>query len=129
MSESRLWRVTALLIRAPELPAGDTRCGIELDLCLTPRGEPDPAAGDTEAAWRVRRFWRDRPDWHGFLVPLDNGWGLRGHSDPDEPLRVIEGRSFRPGEYLTLRRPNGEELLFRIVSVLAREPSQAMTRS
>ncbi len=120
MSEARLCRVTALLASGPGRPAGDLRCGIEVDLCLTAGSLPDPHACEAETPWRVRRFWPDRPDWRGYLIPLDeNRWGMRGTGDPDDPVRELEGRVFRPGEYLMLRRPNGDELSFRIVSVEA----------
>ena len=35
----------------------------------------------------------------------------------DVALWDLEGRVFRPGEYVTLRRPGGDELIFRIVDV------------
>ena len=117
MSEQKLSQVTALLARGPDQPNGDTRCGIVLEVCLTPQGNLDPAACSKEP-WRVRRFWRDRPEWRGALLRLDDGkWGMQAASNPDEPLRELDGQVFRPGEYLMLRRPNGEELVFRIVSV------------
>jgi hypothetical protein len=120
MPDVRFSRVTALLVTGPGMPEGDTRCGIEIELCLTGTGQPDLSACGTDLQWRVRRFWPDRLDWHGFLIPLgEGGWGVRGTSDPDEPLWELEGRLFRPGEYLMLRRPNGDELSFRIVSVEA----------
>lgn len=119
MSEPRLSRVTALLARGPDQPHGDTRCGIEMDVCLTPQGQLDPEACEFQN-WRVRRFWRDRPDWRGALIQMDRRhWGMQASTGPDEPLRELIGGIYRPGEYLTLRRPNGEELVFRIVSVAA----------
>jgi hypothetical protein len=118
MSDARMVRVTALLASGPGKPEGDTRCGIEIELCLTPAGQPDSDACSSTAPWRARRFWRNRPDWRGYLVQLDTDrWGMRGSGDPDEPVWEIRGRVFRPGEYLMLLRPNGDELSFRIVSV------------
>lgn len=128
MSEARFARVTALLTSAPGRPAGDTRCGVEIELCLTPLGEPDRLGCATDAAWSARRFWRDRPDWNGFLIPLDGDrWGLRGANDPDEPFWELRGRRFRPGDHLTLRRPNGEELTFRVVSVETVRPTPRLS--
>ncbi len=116
MDEPKLSRVTALLARGPDEPNGDTRCGIELEVCLTPPGYLYPGA----QPGRVRRFWRDRPDWLGTLQRIDDGrWGMQAARNPDEPLRELVGQVFRPGEYIMLRRPNGEELVFRIVSVEA----------
>ncbi len=117
MPGARLSRVTTLLARAPGLPGGDTRSGMELELCLDARGQIEPACG--EEPWPVRRFWRDREDWHGILVPVGEGWGLRSARGEDEPLWELQVRLVRPGEYLTLVRPGQDELLFRIVNVEA----------
>jgi hypothetical protein len=118
MSTPRLSRVTALLASSARQPQGDTRCGMEIVLCLTADGQPDPLACGTGEPWPVRRFWSDRPDWHGFLIAHDDdSWAMRSTADPDEPLRDLQGRTFRPGEYLTLRRADGTQLSFRIVSV------------
>ena len=120
MCEPRLCRVTALLASAPGLPRGDTACGVELELCLNSASQPAPRASGTDLPWSARRFWKDRPDWHGYLVPMDGDrWAMRGSDDPDGPLWELQVRLFRPGEYLMLRRPNGDELSFRIVSVQA----------
>ncbi len=120
MSSSRLCRIAALLASSPRQPEGDTQCGMELVLCLTADGQPDLLAAAGGAPWRVRRFWSHRADWHGLLMPLDDeSWAIRSSADPDEPLWHLLGKAFRPGEYLTLRRPDGRELSFRIVSVEA----------
>ena len=34
----------------------------------------------------------------------------------DDPIWTFDGVVFRPGELVRLRRPNGEDYLFRIVS-------------
>jgi len=118
MSSPNLRRVTALLASSPQKPQGDTRCGMEILLCLNADSQPDlSACGEP---WRVRRFWSDRPDWHGLLVAHDeDSWAMRSAADPDEPLWDLRARTFRPGEYVTLRRPDGRELSFRIVSIEA----------
>jgi hypothetical protein len=90
---------------------------MEIVLSLTAESQPDPS---TTEPGRVRRFWSDRPDWHGLLVAHENvSWAVRAADDPDEPLWDLEARTFRPGEYLTLGRSDGTELAFRIVSVEA----------
>jgi hypothetical protein len=117
MTAPRALRVTALLARGPGQPNGDIRCGIELTVCLTPSGHLNPGECETLPG-RVRRFWRDRPDWQGILQRIDeNRWGLQAVDNPDEPLRELEATVVRPGAYLILRRPNAEELVFRVVSV------------
>ena len=52
----------------------------------------------------------DAPWWPVFLSEL-------ARHDPDEPLWELSLSLIRPGEYLTLRRPSGEALVFRIVQV------------
>ncbi len=116
MDGPRLTRLTAVLARGPNQPNGDTACGIEIELCLNARGQIEAACAGEEP-WRVRRFWPDREDWHGELVPLDDGWGVRGTQGDDEPVWELHGRTLRPGEYITLVRPDDVELVFRIVNI------------
>ncbi len=105
----------ALLANAPGFPEGDVGQGIELAVALTGQGQIDPAAaGD---GFRARRFWPDREDWQGAIESLDTGWAMRNERGPDEPLWEIEVRVVRPGDYITLRRPDGANAVFRIVSV------------
>jgi hypothetical protein len=118
MNEPRLSRLTAVLARGPGLPHGDTRCGLELDLCLDLRGQIQAACIE-EGPWRVRRFWPDREDWRGVLVPVEDGWGVRSAGGDDEPVWEMQGRVLRPGEYITLVRPTDAELVFRIVNIEA----------
>jgi hypothetical protein len=118
MTEPRLSRLTAVLARGPGQPEGDPRCGIEIDLCLDQRGQIEPACA-TDEPWRARRFWPDREDWWGELVAVDDGWGLRSTGGDDEPVWELHGRLLRPGEYITLVRPNDAESVFRIVNVEA----------
>ncbi|MGA9865474.1 MAG: hypothetical protein WBQ75_03430 [Acetobacteraceae bacterium] len=118
MSESRLSRVTAVLARGPGQSSGDPRCGIEIDLCLDSRGQIAPTCGSDEP-WRVRRYWPDRADWLGELVAIGQGWGVRNTGGDDEPVWDLHGHILRPGEYITLVRPNDAESVFRIVNVEA----------
>ncbi len=116
MDEPRLSRMTAVLARGPNQPAGDTGYGLEIELCLSARGQIE-AAGAGEEPWRVRRFWPDRADWHGELVPVDEGWGIRSTEGDDAPMWELHGRILRPGEYITLVGPDNAELVFRIVNI------------
>jgi hypothetical protein len=109
-----MFRIVALLATDPAFPEGDVLRGIELTVPLLPQGRVDPSAASGAG---VRRFWPDREDWRGALEPVEGGWGLRNERDPDDPVWVIELAVIRPGEYISLRRPNGEEAVFRIVSV------------
>ncbi|HJS83953.1 MAG TPA: hypothetical protein VJ779_00655 [Acetobacteraceae bacterium] len=116
MDAPRLSRVTAVLARGPDRPSGDTGWGLEMELCLSARGQIEAACA-TDTPWHVRRFWPDRKDWHGELVAVDGGWGIRGLRGDDEPVWELQGRILRPGEYVTLVGPDNAELLFRIVNV------------
>jgi hypothetical protein len=110
-----MFRVMALLANAPGFPEGDVAQGIELAVALNGQGQIDPgAAGE---GFRARRFWPDREDWQGAIEWLDTGWAMRNERGPDEPLWEIELRVVRPGDYITLRRPDGANAVFRIVSV------------
>ena len=108
--------VVMLLARGPGLPDGDLAYRLELIVPLTPQAALDEAAYGG-AAWPARRVLPDRRELTAELVREGAGWALRGPAGEDEPLWGFEGRVFRPGEYVTLRRPGGDELIFRIVDV------------
>jgi len=110
-----MFRVVALLASGPGLPLGDVAQGLELTVQLTSQGQIDPA--DDPHEFRVRRFWPDREDWQGALEWLDTGWAVRSERSTDEPLWQLDVRIVRPGDYVTLRRPDGGDAIFRIVSV------------
>ncbi|MBS0560744.1 MAG: hypothetical protein JSR21_11885 [Proteobacteria bacterium] len=108
-----MFRIIALLASGPGQPEGDVAQGIELAVPLSPQGQVDPAA----AGALVRRFWPDRDEWTGALEQIDGGWALRSTRGADEPLWELDLRIVRPGEYVSLRRPDGDDAIFRIVSV------------
>jgi hypothetical protein len=97
-----MFRVLALLASGPGFPEGDLAQGLELSVRLTGQGQIDPSAAPDEL--QARRFWPDREDWQGALEWLETGWAL--------DVRVV-----RPGDYITLRRPDGGDAVFRIVGV------------
>jgi hypothetical protein len=107
-----------LLAYAPDRPNGSTEHGYELSLCLTPTGHLDAHAWAADPMpWRVRRFWPGREK-VGELIRVEGGWGFRyGSEAEDEPVYDLEGRVFRPGEYVSVREPDGSERQFRIVEV------------
>ena len=104
----------ALLASGPGFPEGDLNQGLELSVALTAQAQIDPAP---TGEFRVRRFWPERDDWQGALEFLETGWALRNERSPDEPLWELDVRVVRPGEYVTLRRPDGADAVFRVVSV------------
>ncbi|MBV8095355.1 MAG: hypothetical protein JO110_19425 [Acetobacteraceae bacterium] len=111
--------MTSLLAQGPGSPSGNTDIGLELNVKLTAQSHLDTHAYEADPRpWPVRRYWPDQPEWHGGLVALEEGWALCSKDSGDNaPLWALGARVFRPGEYITLRRPDGEELVFRIVNV------------
>ena len=107
-----------ILAYAPGRPEGDLADRLELLVRLTPQGQFDDdafIAGDLP--WPSVRMLPDGSERHGELVMLDTGWALRSVRSQDDPLWTLEGRVLRPGELVTLRRPDGEEHVFRVVNV------------
>jgi hypothetical protein len=117
-SDILLTRVTALLAQGPGQPAGDVAHGLEIRLGLTADAHIDLETYLADPRpWAARRFRPERPDWHGELVHDDGAWTLRGAPAEDGPLWFLEVRTMHPGDYLTLRRPDGEDFVFRVVGV------------
>lgn len=114
-------KLLLVLAQAPGLPAGDLEDRLELRLALTPQGHLDDQAFETASApWLATRERPGRPLQRCELIRLDGGWVLQGLlQGNDDPLWVFEGWVFRPGELVRLRRPDGTELLYRIVQVEA----------
>jgi hypothetical protein len=109
-------RVLMLLAAGPGQPEGDLAYRMELTATLTPLAALDEAAFDG-SPWPVLRVLPSGRELHSGLVRVDDAWALRGPAGEDAPLWAFEGRVFRPGEYVMLRRPDGDELVFRIVDV------------
>jgi len=108
------------LAYAPGRPEGDLDDRLELHVPLTPQGHIDDQAVATAGqSWPGRRLRPDGTERSVELVAVDSGWALRSARSEDEPLWAMEGRVFRPGELVTLRRPSGEDLVFRVVNVEA----------
>jgi hypothetical protein len=116
-------KILSMLAAGPGLPTGSIEHGLEISVRLTPQGQIDPSAYFADPApWPARRFRPGREDWRGEVVLVDEGnidagWALRGRQDMDEPVWTLEARIYRPGDYISIRRPDGEELVFRIVAV------------
>ncbi len=107
-----------ILAYAPGRPEGDLSDRLELRVHLTPQGQLNETAfAAGELPWPSVRVLPDGSQRHGEVVMLDTGWALRSVRSQDDPLWTLEGRMFRPGELVTLRRPDGEEHIFRIVNV------------
>jgi hypothetical protein len=72
--------------------------------------------GTPAQPYRVRRLVKSLPVWSGALL-CDNGIWLLHSGDDDDPVWIFEAGPLRPGEYLTLRGPAGDSLMFRILDV------------
>lgn len=110
-------KLTLLLAQGPGHPHGDLSDRIELTLPLTGQGQIDPAAFEAgHAPWLATREHPSRGQRQFELVRLDEGWALQSLRSEDDPLWSFGGTVFRPGELVILGRPDGEELIFRIVA-------------
>jgi hypothetical protein len=117
-----LTRISALLASGPGAPDGDIHQGLDLHASLTPDGHVSLDAYYADPRpWRARRFRPDRPDWQGELVREEETWALRGAPEEDGPLWFLDARTLHPGNYITLHRPDGASLIYRVVSVAAAE--------
>jgi len=105
-------RILMVLAHAPGLPDGDLTDRLTLTAALTSNGQLDPEQ-DQGAAVRERP---GKPDKHSVLVPHEGAWVLRGSDGDDDPLWAVDAHILRPGEPVVLRRPDGEELIYRIVA-------------
>ncbi len=109
-------RILMVLASAPGEPTGNLDHRLELTAALTAQAALDDAAYG-EASWPALRILPDGARRPAALVRVDAGWALQGPAGEDSALWDFEGRVFRPGEYVTVRRAGGEELVFRIVEV------------
>ena len=120
-------KLLLVLAQAPGRPNGDVADRLELLLALTPQSQIDERAfTEAPSPWVATRERPGRPSVRSELIRIDGGWALQNLDDGgDDPLWALEGWLFRPGELVRLRRPDGAELLFRIVQVEQAEPPAA----
>ena len=120
-------KVTLVLASGPGFPHGDPENRYEIEVTLDSTGRLDPEAWFADPnPWPARRHWRG--EWpHDGDVQLDEetgAWSLRffpkpgeaGEAPPHEVIRT--NMPMRPGEYLTIREPDGKEFAYRIVSTV-----------
>jgi hypothetical protein len=112
--------VTLVLAYATGKPQGDVSDRLTMKVALTPQGQLDePSWYADPEPWPSLRVLPDGAHYPGEVVREDGGWALRSARTDDAPLWVMAGKVFRPGELLTLQRPDGKELVFRVVNVEA----------
>ncbi|MBX6747281.1 MAG: hypothetical protein IRY87_35065 [Acetobacteraceae bacterium] len=116
--------VTLVMAAGPGFPGGSPAHRYELDVALDAAGHLDARAWQTDPRpWVARRYWPGEPMLSGeVLYDPDTGWSMRFSPRADDagdaPLHeVIRGPALmRPGDYLTIREPDGAEYSYRIVS-------------
>jgi len=120
-------RIELVMAAGPGFPQGSLTHRYNLMVILTPGGMLDEAAWWADPTpWPAERIWPgDRR--HGDVqLDAENGWALRfgpavgpdteAHNAPlHAPIR--SAGQFRPGEYVTIREPNGNEYAYRVVNV------------
>ena len=110
-------KLTMLLAKGPGRPNGDLADQLTVRLALNSQGQIDWVAYDSDPfPWLATRSRPGLEDKRSELIRLDEGWALQSMISEDDPLWAFEGHVFRPGELVRLGRPDGEELLFRIVA-------------
>lgn len=113
-------KITMLLAMAPWSADGDLHDQIQMRVRLDALGRPDVAAYEADPeSWIATRQQPGKPVRTGQLMRAGEGWGLRGIRGDDEPIWDLGLDLMRPGEVVSLRQPDGCDLLFRIVAVEA----------
>ncbi len=110
-------KVTLLLAKGPDRPEGDLHDRLVMNLCLTPKGQLDLSAYETAPEpWLAARDRNGAGTRDLEVIRIDEGWALQSTNSMDDPIWIFEGHIFRPGELVRLQRPDGEDLLYRIVA-------------
>ena len=110
-------KLMLVLAHGPDHPDGDITDRLTLELALTSQGQIDVASYDAAPApWLASRQLDAAAPRALEVIRLDEGWALQSTNSLDDPIWVFEGHIFRPGELVRLHRPDGQELLFRIVA-------------
>ncbi|MBV9347861.1 MAG: hypothetical protein JOZ70_15295 [Pseudolabrys sp.] len=129
MSEAKaapLKRVTLTLARSKEFPMGSTRYGYEIIVPLDGNDRIDVATWKQKRAdCTVRHFAAGQPDLSGMLVHKPGGrehvqWVFdydRSRADDDEAGFLFGSHHFRPGEYVSVRGPDGKLTTFAVAAI------------
>lgn len=109
------------LAQTPLFPKGSAARAYIVHLPLSAGGLIDaPALQRSPASAIIRRYWPNEPDRVGFVSAGDQGWTFSCRVGPgdDERNFDLSAQQIKRGEYLTIREPDGSELLFRVAEVL-----------
>jgi hypothetical protein len=103
-----LANVTATSAATPRAVTGDLI--LEMQVCLTADGRLDAAGcGIASERFRIRLLRHDREEWAGVLLRSDGNWTIHRRHGDDDPLWLFESKIIRPGEYFSIRQPQGEQ--------------------
>ncbi|HTM95308.1 MAG TPA: hypothetical protein VL100_05775, partial [Croceibacterium sp.] len=115
------WKIIRLeLARTAEFPEGSPSRALILRLPLADDGLIDAdEVGRNPAQATVKRLWPDEPDQQGYVIRTGatRAFSYAIGDDDDEDLFHLEAHPLRPGEYVTLTEPNGEQLPFRVTRI------------
>ena len=110
-------RLTMVLAQGPGKPDGDLEDRLVMGLALTPQGQiDDEAYSSAPIPWLASRQRGGGEPRRLEVIRIEEGWALQSTNSEDDPIWAFDGHLFRPGELVRLRRPDGEEMLFRIVA-------------
>ncbi len=113
-------KLTMLLAQGPGQPDGDLGDRLTMGLSLTTQGQIDVDAYQAAASpWLASRERPGAEPRSLEVIRIDEGWALQSTRSEDDPIWTFDGHLFRPGEVVSLRRPDSQELLFRIVAAEA----------
>lgn len=111
-------RIVMLLANAPDAPDGDITDRLEVRAGLTAQGHIDESAYmDDPLPWATQRVTPEGRVYQGELIRTEGTWAIRRSGSEDDPVWPFEPTILRPGEYATVRPPEGGELIYRVVSV------------
>ena len=115
-------KVAMVLAQGPGHPEGDIEDRLEMQVQLNAVGQLDRAAWTAAPlGWAAVRTRPGHAEQSGEVALIDGEsdgfWAVRRSSGEDEPLWVLDSDVVRPGEIVSVRRPAGARLLFRVVAV------------
>jgi hypothetical protein len=118
-----LKRIRLELARSKDFPNGNPNHGYEFMAPLKDDGHIDEDGFKAQAQLcTVTRFAEHEDDQHGQLIRTRGGrWSFSYEpgDDDDEPIFRLAAHPFNAGEYISITEHDGQERVFRVVSVSA----------
>ena len=105
------------LDRTEAFPAGSVSRGYLIRLPLNDNDLIDPVSF-AQRPYRatVRRYWAAEPDEAGRVFHVEDGWAMRCDGTAERQL-LLDGRTIRLGQQLSVVEPDGTTLPFTIASI------------